>query len=79
MAARSGDSPASTHATTRRPTPSPGGFVGRCLRQIRFEITTYLRSMDVLVFTFGFPIILLAIYTSAFASRGTIPASSHAE
>ncbi len=59
--------------STRRPTPSPGGVVGRCLRQIRFEITTYARSMDTLVFTFGFPIIMLAIFTSAFASQGTIP------
>jgi ABC-2 type transport system permease protein len=28
---------------------------------------------DTLVFTFGFPIIMLAIFTSAFASQGTIP------
>ena len=57
----------------RRPLPSPGGVVGQCLRQIRFEITNYVRHGDTLVFTFGFPIIMLAIFTSAFASQGTIP------
>ncbi len=57
----------------RRPLPSPGGVAGQCLRQIRFEITNYVRHGDTLVFTFGFPIIMLAIFTSAFASQGTIP------
>ena len=57
----------------RRPLPSAGGVVGQCLRQIRFEITNYVRHGDTLVFTFGFPIIMLAIFTSAFASQGTIP------
>ena len=56
-----------------RPLPSTGGVVGQCLRQIRFEITNYVRHGDTLVFTFGFPIIMLAIFTSAFASQGTIP------
>ena len=56
-----------------RPLPSPGGVVGQCLRQIRFEITNYVRHGDTLVFTFGFPIIMLAIFTSAFESQGTIP------
>ena len=56
-----------------RPLPSAGGVVGQCLRQIRFEITNYVRHGDTLVFTFGFPIIMLAIFTSAFASQGTIP------
>jgi len=60
-------------ATTRTPTPAPGGLVGRCLRQVRFEITNYVRHADTLVFTFGFPIIMLAIFASAFASRGMIP------
>ena len=59
--------------TTRRPTPASAGLVGRCLRQIRFELTDYLRHADTLVFTFGFPIIMLAIFASAFASQGTIP------
>lgn len=62
-----------TIRTTRLPVPAPGGFVGRCLRQVRFEITNYARHADTLVFTFGFPIIMLAIFTSAFASKGTIP------
>lgn len=57
----------------RRPLPSPAGVAGQCLRQIRFEITTYVRHVDTLVFTFGFPIIMLAIFASAFASQGTIP------
>ena len=57
----------------RRPLTSPGGVAGQCLRQIRFEITTYVRHVDTLVFTFGFPIIMLAIFASAFASQGTIP------
>jgi ABC-2 type transport system permease protein len=57
----------------RRPLPSPGGVVGQCLRQVRFELANYVRHMDTLVFTFGFPIIMLAIFTSAFASQGTIP------
>ena len=64
--------PATTR-TPRVPAPAPGGLVGRCLRQIRFEITNYTRHADTLVFTFGFPIIMLAIFTSAFASQGTIP------
>jgi ABC-2 type transport system permease protein len=59
--------------TTRQPTPTPGGLVGRCLRQIRFELTDYVRHADTLVFTFGFPIIMLAIFASAFASQGMIP------
>ena len=59
--------------TTRQPTPTPGGVVGQCVRQIRFEVTDYVRHADTLVFTFGFPIIMLAIFASAFASRGTIP------
>ncbi len=57
----------------RRPLPSPGGVAGQCLRQIRFEITNYIRHGDTLVFTFGFPIIMLAIFASAFASQGIIP------
>jgi ABC-2 type transport system permease protein len=57
----------------RQPAPTPGGVVGRILRQIRFEVTDYVRHADTLVFTFGFPIIMLAIFTSAFASQGTIP------
>ncbi len=32
-----------------------------------------MRHADTLVFTFGFPIIMLAIFASAFASQGTIP------
>jgi ABC-2 type transport system permease protein len=60
-------------ATTRRPTPAAGGLAGQCLRQIRFELTDYIRHADTLVFTFGFPIIMLAIFASAFASQGTIP------
>jgi ABC-2 type transport system permease protein len=59
--------------TTRQPAPAPGGVVGQVVRQIRFEVTDYVRHADTLVFTFGFPIIMLAIFTSAFASQGTIP------
>lgn len=62
-----------TVRTTRQATRAPGGLVGQCLRQIRFELTDYVRHADTLVFTFGFPIIMLAIFASAFASRGTIP------
>jgi ABC-2 type transport system permease protein len=62
-----------TTRTTRTPTPASGGLVGGCLRQIRFEITNYVRHADTLVFTFAFPIIMLAIFTSAFASQGTMP------
>ncbi len=57
----------------RRPLPSSGGVVSQSLRQIRYELANYVRHMDTLVFTFGFPIIMLAIFTSAFASQGTIP------
>jgi ABC-2 type transport system permease protein len=56
-----------------RPDPVRGGLLGQCLRQVRFELTDYVRHADTLVFTFGFPIIMLAIFTSAFASQGTIP------
>jgi len=59
--------------TARVPAPAPGGIAGRCLRQIRFEVRNYARHADTLVFTFGFPIIMLAIFTSAFASQGIIP------
>ena len=66
-------SPVTVRTSTRTPTPAAGGLVGRCLRQIRFEITNYVRHADTLVFTFGFPVIMLAIFASAFASQGTIP------
>jgi ABC-2 type transport system permease protein len=59
--------------TSVRPASVPGGLLGQCLRQIRFELKDYVRHADTLVFTFGFPIIMLAIFTSAFASQGTIP------
>jgi ABC-2 type transport system permease protein len=57
----------------RRSTPTLSVNLGQCLRQIRFELVDYVRHADTLVFTFGFPIIMLAIFTSAFASQGTIP------
>jgi ABC-2 type transport system permease protein len=59
--------------TSVRPNPVRVGLLGQCLRQIRFELKDYVRHADTLVFTFGFPIIMLAIFTSAFASQGTIP------
>lgn len=63
---------APAHAGRRTP-PALGANLGQCLRQIGFELVDYVRHADTLVFTFGFPIIMLAIFTSAFASQGMIP------
>ncbi|MFG1775667.1 ABC transporter permease [Micromonospora sp. NPDC049048] len=55
--------PAST-AAARRPGP-----VGLSLRQSRLEITQFLRSRESVVFTMGFPVIMILIFAAIFSDE----------
>jgi ABC-2 type transport system permease protein len=59
--------PAAPTVATR---PRPVGPAGLALRQGRLEITQFLRSRESVVFTMGFPIIMILIFASIF--DGTI-------
>ncbi|MEU8255378.1 ABC transporter permease [Micromonospora inaquosa] len=59
--------PATPVATTRSRRPRAGALA---LRQGRLEITQFLRSRESVVFTMGFPIIMILIFASIF--HGTI-------
>lgn len=59
-----------THATRQR----PASVLRMGLSSIGAEITAYFRLADAVFFTFLFPVLLLAIFSTAFSSVGDIGA-----
>ena len=46
--------------------------------RIGYETKIYFRGFDTLFFTFLFPVVMLAIFTSAFSTSGNIGAAADA-
>jgi ABC-2 type transport system permease protein len=63
-----------SHATTKRP-----GRLAVGIARIGHEVRGYFRTPDAVFFTFLFPVIMLAIFTTAFSSSGDIQPGPGAE
>lgn len=65
--------PASGRTTVGRRTRLPG-ILATGLSAIGFELRGYFRTVDAVFFTFLFPVLMLAIFSTAFSSAGDIGA-----
>ncbi|TPW90955.1 hypothetical protein FJ656_36360, partial [Schumannella luteola] len=55
---------------------SPARTLRLGLERARYEIASYFRRRDALVFTFLFPIVMMSIFSAAFANLSFGPAGS---
>ncbi len=60
-------------AFVRRPTAPPrgasGGLTRVCLARVQLELRQFFREREAVVFIFAFPVVMLVIFASAFASQ----------
>lgn len=56
--------PGSTQAKPRRPS-----LIGMCMNRLNIELKQFFRERDAIIFIFAFPVVMLVIFASAFASQ----------
>lgn len=61
-----------SHSPTLRSTTPGASPVSVALSRVGYEVRSYFRRTDVVVFTFLFPVLLLGIFSVAFGSMGEV-------